>query len=106
MAGKTKGPKAVTANRLDDGAVVYFTADDGWSLDPREADWAEDPEAQRALLARAEPSARTRVAAPYLFDVRVGDDGPYPAHHKEIVRAQGPTVRTDLNRPASAGSNR
>lgn len=103
MAGKSKGPKAVTANRLDDGVVVYFTADDTWSEAPREADWAEDPEAQQALLQRAEPSAATQVAAPYLFDVTVDAAGlPYPKHHKEVVRAQGPTVRPDLNRPAAS----
>jgi len=106
MAGKIKGPKAVTANRLDDGAVVYFTADDTWSPTPREADWAEEPEAQQALLARAQPTAATQVAAPYLFDVRIEDGGPAPAHHKEIVRAQGPTVRTELNRPTGTAQRR
>jgi sulfite reductase (NADPH) hemoprotein beta-component len=103
MAGKSKGPKAVTANRLADGAVVYFTPDNTWSFDVRAADWAEAPEAQQALLERAQPFAARSVAAPYLFDVRVEDAGPTPAHPKEIVRAQGPTVRPDLGPQAANG---
>jgi hypothetical protein len=103
MPGKSKGPKAVTANRLDDGAVVYFTPYRTWNGDVREADWAEDPKAQQALLDRARPFAATSVAAPYLFDVRLEDAGPTPAHPKEIVRAQGPTVRPDLGPQAGNG---
>jgi sulfite reductase (NADPH) hemoprotein beta-component len=101
MASKAKGPKAVTANRLTDGVVVYLTPDDGWAETPHQADWAEDPQDQEALLARAQAFAGTTVVAPYLFQVIPQADGtPQPSHMKEVMRARGPSVRPDLGKQA------
>jgi sulfite reductase (NADPH) hemoprotein beta-component len=101
MASKAKGPKAVTANRLTDGIVVYLTPDDRWAETPEAADWAEDPAAQEALLERAQAFAGTVVVAPYLFQVTPQADGtPRPSHMKEVMRAKGPSVRPDLGKQA------
>ena len=101
MASKAKGPKAVTANRLTDGIVVYLTPDDRWAETPEAADWAEDPQDQEALLARAQAFAGTTVVAPYLFQVVPQADGtPRPSHMKEVMRAKGPSVRPDLGKQA------
>lgn len=101
MAAKSKGPKAVTANRLRDGVVVYLTPEDRWAETPEAADWAADPQAQQALLDRAEAGAGTTVVAPYLFAVTPDPEGrPQPSHMKEIMRATGPSVRPDLGKQA------
>jgi sulfite reductase (NADPH) hemoprotein beta-component len=101
MASKAKGPKAVTANRLSDGIVVYLTPDDRWAQTPAAADWAQDPQAQEALLNRAQAFAGTTVVAPYLFQVVPQADGtPRPSHMKEVMRARGPSVRPDLGKQA------
>ena len=47
--------QAVTANRLSDGEVVYFRADNRWVERFTEADVADGTEAAEALLARAMP---------------------------------------------------
>ncbi|MBK1696940.1 DUF2849 domain-containing protein [Rhodovibrio salinarum] len=101
MAAKAKGPKAVTANRLSDGVVVYLTPEDVWAETPEQTDWAEDPQAQEALLERAEAFAGTSVVAPYLFAVQPQADGTVkPSHMKEVMRAKGPSVRPDLGKQA------
>jgi sulfite reductase (NADPH) hemoprotein beta-component len=104
MASKAKGPKAVTANRLTDGIVVYLTPDDRWAETPEKADWAEDETAQQQLLERAQAFAGTTVVAPYLFQVTPQADGtPRPSHIKEVMRARGPSVRPDLGKQAHWG---
>jgi sulfite reductase (NADPH) hemoprotein beta-component len=104
MAAKAKGPKAVTANRLIDGIVVYLTPDDRWAETPDEADWAADASAQQLLLERAQAFAGTTVVAPYLFQVVPQADGtPKPSHMKEVMRARGPSVRPDLGKQAEWG---
>ena len=104
MASKAKGPKAVTANRLRDGVVVYLTADDRWAETPDRADWREDETAQQRLLDRAQAFAGTVVVAPYLFAVEPQADGtPRPSHMKEVMRAKGPSVRPDLGKQAEWG---
>ena len=62
--------QAVTANRLNDGEVVYFSADNRWVERFTEADVADGTEAAEALLARAMPDDfEAHVLEPYLFEV-------------------------------------
>lgn len=96
-----KGPQAVTANRLDDGVVVYLTAEGGWSELVGDATWSEDKEEQQALLAAAQEDVeRCRVVAPYLFDVAVEAGRPRATSNREVIRSLGPTNRTDLGKQA------
>tara|TARA_R110000868_G_scaffold10313_25_gene50820 strand:+ start:2482 stop:2781 length:300 start_codon:yes stop_codon:yes gene_type:complete len=84
--------KILTANRLQDGLVIYLGAD-GWSADIDSARKAFDDDQAAALddLGR-QAAARNEVADPYLIDLE--DDG--PVRWREVIRANGPTVRRDL----------
>lgn len=83
--------KALTANRLTDGRVIYRTADGHWSPDLDDAQHLSDAEANYLLpIAEAEFSI---AVGPYLIDV----DGEGPAGQKwrrESIRLQGPTTGT------------
>lgn len=93
--------QAVTANRLIDGEVVYFTADGGWSLRLADATVADGKEASQALLARAEPDVENRIVVePYLFEVTTDSARVQPVSVREQIRMAGPTVRTDLGKQA------
>ena len=93
--------QVITANRLQDGVVVYLDRAGGWSEWIDEARLARSPEEGKKLLALAEqPDQGTRVVGPYLMDVIEDGGRPLPASNREIIRAKGPTVRTDLGKQA------
>jgi hypothetical protein len=82
----------VTANRLADGAVVFFAADGSW-VERLAAGQAVAEGEAAALLKRAEADARTEVVAPYLIDVARSTDGRFVAlRYRERIRAEGPSV--------------
>lgn len=92
--------KAVTANRLGDGAVVYLAGDETWTSDLSAAARFDD-EAAKAALETAQARA-TEIADAYLIDV---DDKGAPAGRetlRETIRKSGPTVRLDLGYQARA----
>ncbi len=92
--------KAVTANRLDDGAVVYFAGDKGWTSELSAAARFDD-EAAKAALETAQARVKD-IADAYLIDV---DDKGAPAGRetlRETIRKSGPTVRLDLGYQAEA----
>lgn len=95
--------KAVTANRLVDGLVVYLGAD-GWVEMIAAARSVEGKEAAATLLAEAEPDvAACRVVGPYVIDVVTGEAGTLRAtSERERIRALGPTIRPDLGKQAEA----
>lgn len=95
----------ITANRLQDGLVVYLGAGDAWVARIEDAEVAQGKDAAAALLTRAEaPAQKTRVVGPYLMDVTLDDGTVRPASIREIIRALGPTVRTDLGYQAARGA--
>lgn len=88
--------KALTANRLRDGRVVYLGTDDCWTERLAEAARFEDSEA--AAVAVAAASARAgEIAAAYLIEIEAGAPAGRDAL-RENIRLRGPTVRPDLNR--------
>ncbi len=92
--------KIVTANRLDDGLVVYLNGA-GWSERIEDARIAGDDAAADRLLARAEgPGQAVRVVDPYLIEGPREAAVPRPVSRREAIRAQGPTVRLDLGKQA------
>lgn len=98
---KAADPQMLTANRLVDGDVLYWHADD-WVLALTAGDIFTDPKAADAALAAAQKCVtENRVVNPYLFDVRVDAKGIHPVKEREIIRAAGPTVRDDLGKQAS-----
>ncbi len=92
--------KIVTANRLDDGLVVYLNGA-GWSERIEDARIAGDDAAADGLLAEAEGQGQEiRVIEPYLIEVALEGAAPRPVSYREAIRAQGPTVRLDLGKQA------
>ncbi len=93
-------PQILTANRLLDGEVVYLAADGAWveTLDAA-AVLATKAEGEVALATGAKAELNQEIVHAYLFDVV---DAPVlkPVKQREIIRAAGPTVRTDLGKQA------
>ncbi len=95
--------RALTANRLDDGRVVYLTPLGGWSERLNEAALAADEAGAEALLARGRAqAAAARVVEPYLIEVVESDGLVAPLRYREAIRARGPSVRLDLGKQAGA----
>tara|TARA_R110002096_G_scaffold17030_3_gene58622 strand:+ start:373 stop:669 length:297 start_codon:yes stop_codon:yes gene_type:complete len=83
--------KAITANRLTDGRVIYRTASAQWSTRFEDAHALTDDEAE-AVLAAAETEFAIAVG-PYLIELGEGA----PAGQKwrrEGIRIGGPTTGT------------
>lgn len=83
-------PKVVTANALLEGDVIYQTADNRWTRELSEAEILREEDVAARRLTLAEQQAGTVVGA-YLADVKIGADGPEPAHFREAFRATGPS---------------
>ena len=88
-------PQMLTANRLSDGVVVYW----------KHGAWVETFAGGEVLIDNADATlaaaqasiADNAVVGVYLFDLRA--DGS-PVKEREIVRAAGPSIRTDLGKQA------
>ncbi len=101
MVAKPQADTILTANRLDDGSVVYLTRAGAWS------DWLEDGEVadsrERALelldLGARRVEAR-QVVDPYLIVVRRDGYQVHPVGQREIIRSKGPSIRQDLGKQA------
>lgn len=84
--------KILTANRLEDGRVIYL-GERGWSPDLDTARRAYDDDQAAVLEYQGKQAAlRNEVADPYLIDL--DDEG--PVRWRETIRAKGPTVRRDI----------
>lgn len=93
----------VTANDLREGDVVFLTENGSWSRRVRDAAVANDKEAAQALLESAQPSvADNTVVEPYLVNVAITADGPFPNRYREQLRCLGPTDRTNLGKQAQS----
>jgi Protein of unknown function (DUF2849) len=96
---KIAGPVLITANRLDDGAVIYRTAHGDWTTDFDRAAVVTTAPAATELLEAAvadDIGAVGAYVAPVKFDK---DGGARPGNLRESIRLAGPTI--DL--PAVAG---
>jgi predicted NAD/FAD-binding protein len=89
---KLTGPVVVTANRLDDGAVIYRTADGRWTTRLEQAAVATAAAAAAELLAAANGDGLVAVGA-YIAPVERQADGSLrPANLRECIRLHGPTI--------------
>ncbi len=94
-------PQMITANRLRDGEVVWWNAG-RWVPTLAEGEVYADPKAADTALEAAQAFARNNtVVNPYLFDVRVEKGVIKPVKEREIIRALGPSVRTDTGKQAA-----
>ena len=86
------GPSVVTANRTWDGAVVYRTAEQGWSTALPDAAIVSSSEEARALLAESVADDVGAVGA-YIAPVEVRDGGEIkPGNLRERIRSKGLTI--------------
>ena len=93
--------KVITANRLTDGAVVYWSNEGAWTSDFAEAARFDKDAADDAL---AKVAVRVReITEAYL--VETDDAGVLNGRTRirETIRTSGPTVRPDLGYQAEAG---
>lgn len=94
--------QALTANRLVDGDVVYFTVGGGWDTYIEAARIAHGKEDAAALEAIGIQAAADQiVVGPYLIDM--GEEGGrlVPQRFRERIRAYGPSNRPDLAKHAT-----
>ena len=88
----------VSANRLSDGRVVYFSAGpERWAENIDASAWGRDAAAGDGLLARARAGEAGRIVVdPYVLEAEFGPDGIAPASLRERLRATGPSVETQV----------
>jgi hypothetical protein len=95
--------RALTANRLIDGEVVFWTRG-RWVERFGEAElFTEDAPAEDAE-ARGKAQS-TLVVEPYLIDIVDTDEGPAPAAYRERLRALGPTNTPQHGKQAEGGAD-
>ena len=89
---KITGPSIVTANRTSDGAVIYRTAGQGWSVQLSDAAIVRTADDARALLAES-TADDVGAVGPYIAPVEVSDDGGIaPGNLREHIRRDGVTI--------------
>ena len=86
--------QVVSANRLDNGRVVYLAPSGQWISALSEAEVARDSETAESLLGRAESAIIEQVIiGPYLIDVTAAGAIQH-RRLREQIRATGPTVQS------------
>jgi hypothetical protein len=100
MTNAEKG-QVMTANRLRDGDVVFLTRSGVWDVRIDEAALALEPQAAKALEARAADDVQANlVTGHYLFDAERVNGKIRALHIRERIRTLGPTVRMDHGKQA------
>jgi hypothetical protein len=86
--------KIITANRLNDGIVVFLSAS-GWETDIGLSAVLNAPDAVEAGLATAANSVANReIVDVNAIDVEIDEsNAPVPVRLRERIRAFGPTVQ-------------
>lgn len=93
--------QALTANRLRDGEVVFYTHAGAWNESIDDAVLATEPLAAKALEERGkQDEERTLVTGAYLFDATRENGRVKAVHIRERIRTRGPSVRADLGKQA------
>lgn len=97
---------AFSGQRLLDGEVVYLTADDRWSEDLADAHIVEGKADGATLEARGAPLAKgQKIVNATLIDVAREGATIVGKSARELIRANGPTVRLDLGKQARAAGH-
>ncbi|HEY2051549.1 MAG TPA: DUF2849 domain-containing protein [Caulobacteraceae bacterium] len=95
--------KALTANRLIDGEVVFWSGD-RWVERFGQARLFDDEGDAEAAEAGAKARV-TELVDPYLIEVASVDGGFAPVSYRERVRALGPTNKLDHGKQALGGAD-
>ena len=91
------------ANRLGDGRIVYLAEGDAWAeliTDPSVRVADSDDEATALEEAGKAAEGRQEVVGAELIGVERKDGVVTPVRYREVIRAMGPTNRTDLGKQA------
>ena len=95
--------RALTANRLIDGEVVFW-AKDRWVVRFADAQLFDDADADAALAAEGHAKAQpTTVIEPYLIDLTPSEGHWAPVSYRERIRALGPTNHLAHGKQAEGG---
>ena len=95
--------RALTANRLTDGEVVFWRKG-AWVERFAEAEMFDEAAAEAALAAEAHAKNQpTVVVEPYLIDIITTDEGLAPLSYRERLRALGPTNHLHHGKQAEGG---
>lgn len=94
--------RALTANRLIDGEVVFWNGGTWLERFSQAELFADDVEAE-AAEARAKGDI-THLVEPYLIDVEPVEGGVAPVSYRERLRALGPTNKPDHGKQAERGA--
>jgi hypothetical protein len=93
--------QVLTANRLSDGAVVYWAGAGAWS---REIEQALVLDAAQAAAAMAQALDDDRmVVAPYFVALAGVATPAARVRTRETLRAHGPSIRVDYRTPEREG---
>lgn len=85
--------KAITANHLLGGQVVFLATGGSWSEDMADACLFSDAESvATALLVAKQDEKAGLVVGAYEIDVVVTDGKAVPSKLRERIRAEGPTI--------------
>ncbi|MBV8593125.1 MAG: DUF2849 domain-containing protein [Caulobacteraceae bacterium] len=95
--------KALTANRLLDGEVVFYDHGD-WRERFIDAEIFADEAAAEAAEAHAKAEI-TKFVDPYLIEVSEEDGAFAPVSYRERVRAMGPTNKPGHGKQAAGGAD-
>ena len=94
--------QVISANRLDDGIVVYLAADGGWTERIANAHVIDDQDQSEAALSQAGDAVKAcLIVDPYAIDIDVSNGEITPTLNRELIRAMGPTVRLDIGKQAA-----
>ena len=91
----------VTANRLVDGIVVFLGPHLRWvDAYALAAVFTDEAAKAEAMAAAKRSEALNEVVEPYFVEVVARGGGLAPKSLREEIRANGPTIRTDLGKQA------
>src|SRR5262249_52647489 len=88
---KITGPSVVTANRTFDGAVIWRTGAQGWSINIADAAVVSNSDDARALLAESVADDVGSVGS-YIAPVEIRDGKVLPGNLRERIRSKGLTI--------------
>jgi len=94
--------KAITANRLIDGEVVFWK-DGAWIERFAEAQFFADDDAAGPAAVEVAKSQPLVIVEPYLIDIVEAPGGWAPVSYRERVRALGPTNEPTHGKQAEGG---
>ncbi len=94
-------PFVISANRLEDGVVVYLTQTNEWSANVADARVITDDSLEQVQNLGLEAEARNYVVASYAVEVGVGSTV-LPSRLRERIRSHGPTVGDHQSRLANS----